>query len=57
MASNPPLSETKDKIKGGNKVRCSVSQKGKTHLFNITMRGDGLLYNWMTLLIGEGLHL
>jgi hypothetical protein len=24
---------------------------------NVLVRGDGLLYNWMPLLIGEGLHL
>jgi hypothetical protein len=49
---------------------CSVCQRNKTeHLHlagllqrlavpsSVCVRGDGLLYNWMHLLIGEGLHL
>jgi hypothetical protein len=31
--------------------------KGVVALMFGPIRGDGLLYNWMSLLIGEGLHL
>jgi hypothetical protein len=33
---SPSLSEARGKAKGRNSLRCSVSQKGKTHLFNIS---------------------